>query len=62
MKIQYCDICGIPTGRCEDDPMYFEQKDGRTVGPLCDDCLNELQDAETTPTTPPPSDANGDVS
>lgn len=35
---QLCDICGDPTGRCEED--CFITDDGEV---LCEDCFNEYQ-------------------
>lgn len=46
MKIQYCDICGMPTGRCDDDMIFFEHDGGRCAGPLCEACLSDLEESK----------------
>ena len=35
---QLCTICGVPTGRCEDDSLYIDDEDG----PLCKECWKKL--------------------
>jgi len=33
---QLCDECGAPTGRCEEDAIYLDDR-----GPLCEECAVE---------------------
>lgn len=36
---QLCVLCDEPTGRCEDDSIYLEDKE--ETGPLCESCYYE---------------------
>lgn len=38
---QVCEECSEPTGRCEDDSIYHDDK-----GPLCEQCANTMEERE----------------
>lgn len=40
---QLCDVCGCPTGRCEDDTLSRENDEDDA--PLCEDCWEAEQQA-----------------
>lgn len=45
MKIQRCNVCDSPTGRCEEDMLYIGHE-----GPLCETCYEQRKgDPMTTP-------------
>jgi len=39
---QLCDLCGEPTGRCEDDTLWAGDEDD--IGPLCVSCWNNAKE------------------
>jgi len=41
-EIEQCRLCNEPTGRCGEDSIYVEARDGITFGPLCVECLNGI--------------------
>lgn len=44
--LQLCSICEEPTGRCEDDSIYFEDE----TGPLCEDCYHQSDEYQNQAT------------
>lgn len=47
-ELEYCDICGEPTGRAGryDDSLFLVHTiDRKEVGPLCEDCYDNILDS-----------------
>ena len=54
-KIQICDECGAPTGRCEDDSLQAFEEDTDTILTVCPSCFEMFEEAAAE-RIPPPCD------